>query len=254
MEIWVTLLTVVGALLGTWLTTWLVGRQSARDLRTNVDRDIEILSKLKSDSEEAKLLSQNISKGIAELVGQDDQRRRRAQQDYSASWLFGLFSVTSFAVVGLATWRSQGFWEPLRYPLEGIYWGLWFAYAILLIRVLLRLLSWTKGGIKLGAVFVSLGWWTTRLGWLQFRKRTMQARMRAILPLTEQLLGNAEAAAAWDAAHTGVDVRPEARAQRDELSAEAKKIRRKLQRRISLLRLRSIGRGRDDEPADSNGD
>lgn len=256
MQIWVTLLTIAGALGGTWLGTWLVGRQAAKDLRANISREIEILSKLRPESDEARLLDGNIRKNVSDLVAQDDLRRYRARQDTSVTWTLGFFSLMSMAVGLMASWRTNGFWPPLRSTLEGIYWGMWLFYALLLVRVLWIVLSWTKVGVKIGAVWVRVGWKNVRIGWLTAKLQTMKTLvMMPLLRVAEEIMANAEATDAWHTENDGKAITPEALRQRDELMAQRKKLSAKGKRRASLARVavRRRNRERLDGPRRNDG-
>jgi hypothetical protein len=240
MQIWVTLLTIAGALGGTWLGTWLVGRQAAKDLRANISREIEILAKLRPDSEEAKLLDANIRKNISDLVAQGEQRRRRAQQDTTNVRLFLTFGLIGVALGQMGSWRIRGFWEPLHAVLEGVFWSLLIVYALLLIRVLVIAVSWTKFGAR-------LGWMWGRIGVAKAQTRWGKLRILVLSRLLKAMLSNSEAISAWHEEHDGKEVTPEAIQQREELVARHKRLKRKAERWFRLLRLGSLDKDDDDD-------
>jgi len=242
-QVWVTLLTIAGALGGTWLGTWLVGRQAAKDLRTNIAREIEILSKLKTDSDEARLLSTNISNSIKELAEREDLRRRRARTDYSEPRLFASFGVVSLAIGMMTSWRTRGFWPPLRSLLEGLYWSTWLLYTLLLLRVLWIVFSWAKTGVKLGAVMVQWGWMKSRLGLMKARYRWIKTLVMPLYRVVEATDANSQALEAWAKENQGKDRTPEAQRQLDELMAHREKLSAMGRRRAKLARIGVMGSG-----------
>lgn len=237
MAIWVTLLTIAGTLMATWLGAWLVGRQAAKDLRSNIDRELAILGKLKPDSDEAKLLSGNVADSIRELVAQDDLRRERAQRDYSTAWLFGSFSLISFSIGPVAMWRNHGHSEPVSLLIEFVFWPLWAVYVGLLIRVLLVVLPWTRVGVRAGSLFARLGWAKARIAFHRARRKWARRRTEAVIRAMKPILDSTDALSEWHAEHDGNELAPQAIAQRDALVANQKALVRRAKRRTLLLRL-----------------
>jgi hypothetical protein len=160
-----------GALLAGQL---LVRRQATKDLRANIDRDVNIVRRLNPESAEAKLLEQHIRSNIVKLI------TRERRQTPNEIWVFGSFSVTSFAIAGLGWWRGHGVPEVLRVPVEVFYWFLWVVYAVLLVRALTYLLEFGKIGVKVGVLGVRLRWNKVRLWYLKRKNTKVRKQYEAL--------------------------------------------------------------------------
>jgi hypothetical protein len=77
-------------------------------------------------------------------------------------WLIGSLIVTLIALQAITFWREHGVWEPVRQPVEALYWVLWGFYLVVFVSIVLN-------GVKLGKQFLpfaarfSYFWAKTRL-------------------------------------------------------------------------------------------
>jgi len=164
-------LIAAGAVLGgTMLGNFLLGRQKANDLRTNIEREVDIVRKLRPGSDEVVLLEKHISRNILELVTRDLQRGRSSGD----LWLFLSIAATSMFLYAMGIWRESGIWEPIRPWVEVVYWGLWAVYALLMLRGVIYFLKLGKIGVKFGVLVARLGLGKVRLAWLKHRSKKLR--------------------------------------------------------------------------------
>lgn len=90
-------------LLGIVLGQFLLRRQAAKDLRAIIDREIDIVRRLRPDSEEAYLLEAHISKSIKLLIRSETNRGLLAKHVRPVLYLI----AASLLVLGLLQWRSH---------------------------------------------------------------------------------------------------------------------------------------------------
>ena len=109
-----------GALSVQVVANYLINRQSANDLRTNIDREIDIIRKLRPGSDEARKLQEHVSTSINNMIDRD-QRRDLASENLRIS---GLSVVVALAFYGLGVWREHGVPKDLRVIVDVLYWGL----------------------------------------------------------------------------------------------------------------------------------
>lgn len=104
MQVWVAVVAgafVIGqALLGHYLAN----ARESRDLRASLERDVELLKKLRPGSHEARLLERHVSIGIGKLVW-SEQRRAPMKR---ATWLNTASLGVFFLMLPLAIWRWLG--------------------------------------------------------------------------------------------------------------------------------------------------
>jgi hypothetical protein len=130
-EIVVALIAATGVCVQATLS-YLVNRRNAIDLRSNIDREIDIVRKLQPGSGEAERLERHIKDAIDKLISGDEKRD-------SASAIMRLpvrMSLIALALYGLATWRTAGVFQWLKPIVEILYWCLWAAFAVLLLQVI----------------------------------------------------------------------------------------------------------------------
>jgi hypothetical protein len=152
-EIVVALIATAGTIGGVLVTSYFVSRQAVRDLRLNVTREIDIVRRLRTGSDEAVMLEQHISKNIRTLIDRDARRERNSREAY----LFGSLLVLTFGLIGLGRWRESGVPELIRWPVEFVYWSLWVFYGLILMTVVLNFLCLAFTVIKTGVRFGRVG-------------------------------------------------------------------------------------------------
>ncbi len=160
-EIWVALIAVVGVLTQV-LLTYLVSRQSANDLRTNIDRQIEIVRKLNPGSSAAIKLEQHIDVSLDELITRDTRRWAISR----VAWSSAPGPALGLALWGIYVWNKHGIPEDLRYPVVG------------LSGFLLGLL----GGVVVVTIvqIARVVWLTVRYGYLRLTKWRLQRRFNKL--------------------------------------------------------------------------
>ena len=168
-DIWVALIAAGTGWGGILLTTYLVRRQAANDLRANIDREIEIAKKLRPDSGEVRMLELHISKSISALIGRESRRESNSETFAVTSTILG----TSVALYALDFWRRHGVPELLHTPVEVVYWTLWAFYGLIFFGSLIRLFSATKTGVKYGYWRTRLVFSKARLAW--WKRKTKRA-------------------------------------------------------------------------------
>lgn len=113
-------LIAAGAVIFTQLVTYAISRQSARDLRVNIDREIEIIKKLRPESDEAKQLERHVKASIAKLITRDE-RREQLLDILATSAPIPLLAA---ATLGLGFWRERGVPTGLSPLVTMLYWGI----------------------------------------------------------------------------------------------------------------------------------
>jgi hypothetical protein len=162
-EIVVALIAVSGVVL-TQLVTYILGRQSRRDLRANIDREIDIVRKLRPASAEANKLEKHIKSCIDDLIWRDERREQLGDVGRN----FGPIIVLGFAVGALGVWREHGVPKDFNVLVSSAYWGLAINFAVLVLQ------SVWKGA--------RYAYWRVRLWmakWKQWRSKRKLAKTEA---------------------------------------------------------------------------
>jgi hypothetical protein len=102
-------LVALGGVIYAQLVTYTINRESAQDLRVDIDREIDIVKKIKADSPEAEPLERHINASIAKLVARDELRERLLAVLATAAPLPFLLLFCS----GLYFWLQHG--APVRF-------------------------------------------------------------------------------------------------------------------------------------------
>jgi hypothetical protein len=125
-EIVVALIAVSGVVL-TQFVTYVLGRQARRDLRANIDREIDILRKLRPESNEAGKLEKHITWSIDDLIWRDERRERLSNVGRN----FGPLLVIGWALWALGIWRNHGVPKDLSSLITSVYWGLFANFVLI---------------------------------------------------------------------------------------------------------------------------
>jgi hypothetical protein len=128
------------------LGTYLIRRTEANDQRTNLDRDIAIVQRLHSDSEEAKRLNQHISRRIDQIVSREERRAQSAPRLLFST----VFMSLLLAVYGLSYLRPEQERLDLRSLLDATYWTLWLLIALFVIRMVFDILRFIFQVLRTG--------------------------------------------------------------------------------------------------------
>jgi Flp pilus assembly protein TadB len=123
-------LIAAGAVVTQVVVTYLVNRQSANDLRTNIAREIDIIRKLSPDSGEVTKLDGHVRKSINDLIARDERRDRTSE----IIWTVGPLQVTGFAIYGLSVWIQHGLPKDLRVLILALFWALVVICGVLGLR------------------------------------------------------------------------------------------------------------------------
>ncbi|MBJ7341619.1 hypothetical protein [Mycolicibacterium sp.] len=181
-------LIAVGGVVLTQFVTYLISRQSASDLRTNIDREIEIIRKLQPGSTEATKLEAHIKASIEKLVYRDQRREQLA--DVVAT--FAPLMIVTFAAMGFQSWREHGVPHMLRPTVTVIYWGLFAMSAWLFLRYIWQLaklmFAYLRVFSRLTFSHVRLLRARLRLWRAQRRLAKGKAHMGALINIAEDLL------------------------------------------------------------------
>lgn len=129
-------LIAVGGVIFTQLITYAISRQSARDLRVNIDREIEIIKKLRPGSDEAQRLELHVKASIDKLIARDERREQLLEILATSAPI----PVLAAAALGLGFWREHGVPPGLSPLVTMLYWGL---FGLLLYQVWLS--GWRFG-------------------------------------------------------------------------------------------------------------
>lgn len=113
------------------VVTYLINRQSANDLRTNIAREIEIISKLRPGSDEVAVLESHVRKSINELMARDERRDRNSEIIRSAAPT----QLVAWSAYGLYVWLRHGPPQILRPLVWGVFWPLVAVAVLLTLRV-----------------------------------------------------------------------------------------------------------------------
>jgi hypothetical protein len=149
------------------VVTYLINRQSANDLRTNIAREIDIIQKLRPDSSEAMTLEGHVRKSIRELIARDERR------DLISSIIatFGPLPLIGLVLWGLRVWGQHGIPKDLVVPVQiiaGFLVGFGIGAAFLLAWQVLRLFYLIS---QLSLSYVQL-WWVQVKTWWSVRVKT----------------------------------------------------------------------------------
>ncbi|MHA3020144.1 hypothetical protein ACXPWS_07690 [Mycobacterium sp. BMJ-28] len=98
-EVVAALIAVAGVIL-TQFVTYTISRQSARDLRVSIGREIDIVKNLVPESSEAQQLERHIADSIAKLIARDENRERL---------LGALASAAPLPILATTAWGAA-FW------------------------------------------------------------------------------------------------------------------------------------------------
>jgi hypothetical protein len=184
--IWVAVIAAGASWVGIVLTNWFIARQAANDLRSNIDRDIAIVKKLRPGSEEVRVLEAHISHSINVLI----VRETRRQANSGTFVTTGIIIGTSVVLYALDVWRRHEVPEFLRAPVEVIYWALWLFYGLIFVSSVVRFVSASKSGVK-------LGYWKTRLVYTKFRLAWWKRKHKRAKPLLDAKLNENRAILQW---------------------------------------------------------
>lgn len=168
-------LIAVGGVIFTQLITYTISRQNARDLRVNIDREIGIIKKLRSDSPEARQLESHVKASIAKLIARDERREQLA--DILST--VGPMMLTTWGLWGLTFWYQNGA-PPAARPYMSI--AFWFLVAALIIQ----LATWARLSIKIAFAVVDIWVTTTWANWGMRRRLRDTERKIALGESTHQ--------------------------------------------------------------------
>jgi hypothetical protein len=151
-QIVVALIAAGGLLTANLLAAFLLNRQKAKDLRSNIEREIDIVRKLQPGSDETVKLERHISRSIDDLIAREE---RRAQSSVTW-WKIGAMAAVTFSIVGLVLWRERGVPERFHVTVEVAYWALWVTYAVFIGQAIVALYRVVKPVVDLGVNGVRL--------------------------------------------------------------------------------------------------
>ncbi len=153
------------------MVSYLISRQTANDIRTNIAREIDIIAKLRSGSPEAVKLEGHVSSSVDELLMRD----RRRRQNGELWWSFAPLPAALLLIAGMRAWRTHGVPVELRALVEGAYWGLLLVTVTLGVRFLWEAAIYSYLVAALGIKYVRLGWLKLHTAVLRWRLRQTEA-------------------------------------------------------------------------------
>ncbi|MDF3336001.1 hypothetical protein P3H80_01130 [Mycolicibacterium septicum] len=154
-------LIAVGGVMFTQLITYIISRQSARDLRVNIDREIEIIKKLRSDSAEAQQLERHVKASIQKLIERDERRERLVSALMTAAPVPILTAVS----LGVGVWREHTDSPTLQAFLAVVFWGIF--------GLILGLATWSVWG-SIKNIYSFAQYWVPTVR----RKQVMRRRVK----------------------------------------------------------------------------
>jgi hypothetical protein len=143
-EVLLGLIAVCGVL-ATPVVSYVISRQSANDLRANIDKEIVIIRKLAPGSPEVAKLEAHVTSSIDKLIERDERRARLIDVVRSA----GPLPLLWLLIVIFSVWRQH---PPAGWSasIEVVYWTIVVVFALAALRY-----SWTL--LKL-TLFVARHW------------------------------------------------------------------------------------------------
>jgi hypothetical protein len=160
------------------VVTYLINRQSANDLRTNIAREIDIIQKLRPDSSEATTLEGHVRKSISELIARDERRDRIR----SIIATFGPLPLIGLVLWGLRVWGQHGIPKDLVVPVHliaGLLAGFCLGTVFVLAWQVLRFFYLIS---KLSLSHVRLWWLRVKSWWLNRKRVKAERRLEEVKP------------------------------------------------------------------------
>ncbi|MCB0929864.1 MAG: hypothetical protein KDB70_18595 [Mycobacterium sp.] len=131
-QIWVAVIAGAVVIGQVFLGNHLATARESRDLRAAIERDIDILRKLRPGTYEARVLEHHVSRGIARSVKEDEMR-------FILAPLVKLKAPTVIVLVlmfALAVWQSLGMSETVRPTVDLVTWFVTGLAGILIVMAL----------------------------------------------------------------------------------------------------------------------
>lgn len=160
-------LLVFGGVVLTQAVGYLISRQAANDVRANIDREIDIIRKLRPGTTEATLLEAHVSDSVAKLIYRD--KRRQQLTDLFRS--FAPLLLVLAAANGMEVWQQHGVPERLKVPVAVAYYTLLAAMVLFSVRYLWDLLKIAYLYTRTSMSFARFARARIRLLWMQGKLR-----------------------------------------------------------------------------------
>ena len=195
------------------VVSYLTSRQTANDLRTNIGRDIEIVRKLRPDSDEVARLESHIAENIADLITRDERRARLGDIVRS----IGPALLLAVVAGSLTQWLAQGgVSDKVKGPVDVIILITGPAALVFGSAVLWRYLRYLYWNARLSWRQATT-WWAKRATWKAWHET------RALVEQAEQLAKLVEAHKAEIIAKAGQEAWDKIAALIEEMKVQAAK-------------------------------
>jgi hypothetical protein len=166
-------LIVFGGVIVTQAVGYLIARQAANDLGANIDREIDIIRKLRPGTTEVTSLEAHVKASIAKLIYRD--KRRQQLTDLIAESAPPLITIA--LAVGIQAWQQHGIPDLLRVPVNIATYTLFAVTVLFSVRYLWDLLKYVSLYTRTGLSFARFVKARVRLWWMQ--RKTTNLKMQA---------------------------------------------------------------------------